>query len=209
MKIIEQSFQVLAITPSPIALIEQAGRVCYKSEDKITPDSASPFVSKLCQTLKHESVIEHASATVLFTTDRGVTHEFVRHRLASYSQESTRYCNYTNEGKFGGEITVIRPVAFDLGTNAYNDWRIGCEDCESAYFSLIRNGIHPQWARSVLPVSLKSDIVVTANFRTWKHILFTRTSPTTHPQFSALLFPLLSLWKKSYPEIFSDISQPQ
>ena len=203
MKVIDQSFQVLVITPSPLQLIEKAGRVCYKSEDKITSESAPPFVSKLCHTLKHESVIEHVSATVLFTTDRGVTHEFVRHRLASYSQESTRYCNYS-QGKFDSELTFIRPVYLDSCSDAYAIWRASCISAEHYYFQLLRETNSPQYARAALPNSLKSDLVVTANFRTWKHIFKLRSHPNAHPQFRALIQPLAELFHHSYPEIFTN-----
>jgi thymidylate synthase (FAD) len=126
----------------------------------------------------HESVIEHASATFWIRTDRGVTHELVRHRLASYSQESTRYCNYCGHG-----IEVIVPPG--LSQKAHRAWRQSMEVAEQAYNAMIDDGMPPQLARSVLPNSLKTEIVTTMNFREWRHFLNLRLVGTTgkpHPQ---------------------------
>lgn len=202
MKIIEQSHEILRMTPSPLELIESAGRVCYKSEDKICPGSAGPFVSKVSQVYKHESIIEHAVATVRFITDRGVTHELIRHRLASYSQESTRYVNYSHE-KFGGELTFIRPVLFSPTCHAYAVWKDAMQASEDYYFELLRATDSPQWARQVLPCSVKTEIVMTANFREWKHVFNLRCKDSAHPQIHLLLKPLQDQFINLYPEIFA------
>jgi len=204
MKIIEPSYEILTPTEvlkAQLKNIELAGRTCYKSEDKMTEDSASPFVSRICNVYKHESVIEHSSLTVKFICDRGVTHELVRHRLAAYSQESTRYCNYSKD-KFGEEITVIKPIFWAEGTPEYNEWKEGIRDTEISYFRLIKMGAKPQEARSVLPNSLKTEIVVTTNFREWRHILKMRTSELAHPQIRQVMQPLQEELHGLLPELF-------
>lgn len=160
--------------------IELCGRVCYKSEDRITDESAETFVKRIIES-GHHSVLEHVSFTVKFICDRGVSHEIVRHRIASYSQESTRYCNYGKDG-FGGEITVIEPCFLALGSEAYLEWQMACKNAEDAYFNLLGIGLKPQEARSVLPNSLKTEVVMTANIREWLHFFKLRCSPAAHPQ---------------------------
>lgn len=185
--------------------IEQCGRVCYKSEDRITDDSAAAFVANLIKR-GHESVLEHCSFTVKFICDRGVSHEIVRHRLASYSQESTRYCNY-GKGDFGSEITVIEPCYLEPGTSAYKAWKNACLVAEASYFDMLNNGCTAQEARAVLPNSLKTEVVMTANLREWRHFLKLRTSPAAHPQMRELATPLLSILQGTIPVVFDDIGE--
>ena len=151
MKIINADVEF--ITPIDGAAIlkrlEQCGRVCYKSEAKITDTSAPAFVAGIIKR-GHEAVLEHCSFTVKFICDRGVSHEIVRHRLASYCQESTRYCNYSKEG-FGSEITVIKPCFWPDDSDEMCEWRSAMRLTESHYFSLLQFGATPQEARSVLP----------------------------------------------------------
>ena len=294
MKIIKPSFEILNISPAnPLELLELAGRVCYKSEDKILPDTALPFVKKILEG-HHESVIEHASMTIKFVCDRGVTHELVRHRLCAFSQESTRYCNY-NKDKFGNEITVIEPcfwvddtyvemlmalieraitvtmkkyqtsevaslltsaqtilsksnkdvcdelminrstlnrwltfkvfpspcscmlICDWVKTNAsdllektsyerqYNVWKEACQRAEVSYFALLQMGASPQQARTVLPNSLKTEIVMTADLREWRHVFKLRTSKAAHPQMRELMIPTLEEVKQRIPLIFYDM----
>lgn len=198
--IIESMFQREVILP----LLEAAGRTCYRSEGKIGDGTAGPFVRNLCQVKKHESVIEHVSVTVRFIVDRGVSHELVRHRLASYSQESTRYCNYGSD-KFGDEITVIQPPFFIGASPTYALWYQTCLIAERAYLSLLQMGAKPEEARSVLPNSLKTEIVMTANLREWRHVFKMRTSPRAHPQMREVMVPLLELMALELPEVFDDI----
>ena len=186
--------------------IERCGRVCYKSEDKITETSAQAFVGNIIKR-GHEAVLEHSSVTVKFTVDRGVSHEIVRHRLAAYCQESTRYCNYSKNG-FGGEITVIKPLYLDEGTRAFACWRGACETAESAYFSLLEWGCSPQEARAVLPNSLKTEVVMTANLREWRHFFKLRTAPAAHPQMREVTIPLLCRMQELIPVVFDDIELP-
>lgn len=185
--------------------LEECGRVCYKSEHRITDASAPAFVAKLIQR-GHEAVLEHCSFTVKFICDRGVSHEIVRHRLASYCQESTRYCNYSKEG-FGGEITVIRPAFLVEGTEGWQYWREACLTSERRYFELLNFGCTPQEARSVLPTSLKTEVVMTANLREWRHFLQLRCSPAAHPQMREVACLLLRELCQLVPVVFDDIAK--
>lgn len=205
MKIIKPYFEIL--TPinggDVLSHIEQCGRVCYKSEGKITNGSAEKFIRSII-TRGHESVLEHFSVTVKFVVDRGVSHEIVRHRLASYSQESTRYCNYAKE-QFGEEITVIEPFYLLSRPVEYSKWKAACAVAEYAYFDLISHGCTPQEARSVLPNSLKTEVVMTANLREWRHFFRLRTSAAAHPQIREVAIPLLFCMDKLIPAVFSDL----
>ncbi len=186
-----------------IELIERAGRVCYKSEDKIGDESAKKFIKSILMR-GHESVIEHASITVRVICDRGVTHEIVRHRIASYSQESTRYCNYTTD-KFSNEITLIKPLFWTDESEEYSIWKQAMQDCEKAYFSLINCGATPQEARSVLPNSLKTEIFITMNFREWRHFFTLRCSTAAHPQMRQIANMILNKFKEKYPLFIDDL----
>ncbi len=186
-----------------LSLIEVAGRTCYKSEDKITEGSAEKFVRGIVKR-GHHAVIEHGVLTVRFTCDRGVSHEIVRHRLASYCQESTRYCNYSKEG-FGSEIAVIEPVGLHPGSEAYDVWKKACLRAELAYFDLLTIGCSPQDARSVLPNSLKTEVVMTANIREWRHFIKLRAARAAHPDMRVVATKLHELLRDAYPVFFEDI----
>ena len=206
MRIIKPSYEIE--TPfdglEVLKHIEKAGRTCYKSEDKITDDSAIAFVKRIMKS-GHESVIEHFSFSVRFICDRGVTHELVRHRLASFSQESTRYCNYSKD-KHDNHLTFIQPCWFvtdscgkygdfspkDFGKVTEYRWLASMHQTENTYLALIAEGWKPQQARSVLPNSLKTEIVTTANLREWRHILKLRTGKPAHPQIREIMIPLLT-----------------
>ena len=310
MKIINAQASVL-VENDPIKKIEKCGRVCYKSEDKITEDSAEKFVTNIIKR-GHEAVLEHASfifqvsynvyedlrekvmfvenrypvkmylrftdsdgyivsgnvrawrdffrfsgvppymndfveanpilfpefmsvfpsnlegekwsirqistndlvstyqrlmhedVSVKFICDRGISHEIVRHRPASFCQESTRYCNYSKDG-FGGEITVIKPMSFDCSDSPYRIWKRSCENAETAYFDLLNEGCTPQEARSVLPNSLKTEVVMTANIREWRHFIRLRCAPAAHPDMRVVAGLLYDLLKSTYPVFFEDI----
>ena len=215
MKIIKPSYEIL--TPisdggiKELQHIEKIGRVCYKSENRITDDgeSAKKFVKMLISN-GHEAMIEHSSLSVKFVVDRGVSHELVRHRIASFAQESTRYCNYSKD-KFGNEITVIFPCFFDTGMGilsnslVYQEWKLACECAEERYFNLLKMGATPQQARTVLPNSLKTEITVTANYREWRNFFKLRTAEASHPQMREVAIPLLKELKTLIPIIFDDI----
>ena len=208
MKIISPDFEILSLVDGRAILhdIERCGRVCYKSEDKITETSAPAFVGNIIQR-GHEAVLEHASVTVKFVVDRGVSHEIVRHRLAAYCQESTRYCNYSKDG-FGGQVTFIQPNFLDRGTRGWELWVLACEQAEKAYFDLLNWGCSPQEARAVLPNSLKTEVVMTANLREWRHFFKLRTAPAAHPQMREVTIPLLRRMQELIPVVFDDIKLP-
>jgi thymidylate synthase (FAD) len=196
--------------------IEEAGRTCYKSEDKITSDSARRFVANIIKR-GHESVIEHEKVTVRVICDRGVSHEIVRHRLASYSQESTRYCNYA------GGVTFVIPPWVNIDPGEYRkfsalrcdgtvkdsdvNWALFCLRAEATYIELLNKGWSPQQARSVLPNSLKTEIVMTMNLREWRHFFRLRTSDAAHPQMQEIARPMLRSFKDLVPVVFDDLKQ--
>lgn len=207
MKIINASYRIETPIDSKQILkqIEKAGRTCYKSEDRITDESAKAFVRKLIER-GHESVLEHASITVRFVCDRGVSHEIVRHRIASFSQESTRYCNYSGD-KFGNELTFIKPCFLKEGTGGYKLWKQAMFVAEKEYFELLNWGCTPQEARSVLPNSTKTEVVMTANLSEWRHFLKLRTAKAAHPQMRELTVPLLHELQRQIPVVFDDIKE--
>lgn len=205
MKIIKPSFEILG-DPDPTAIlqnIEAYGRVCYKSERSISPDSVAPFIRRILKN-GHESVIEHEKLTVRIICDRGVTHELVRHRIASYSQESTRYCNYSQD-KFGNELTFIKPCFWPEDSPAYSIWEKQMQAVETCYLALAAAGATPEQARSVLPNSLKTEIIVTMNLREWRHFFRLRTAKQAHPQMREIAIPLLQRMQALLPPVFEDI----
>lgn len=219
MLLVKPSAEIMTSTPFPLQLIEVSGRTCYKSTDRITPDSSADFARMLIKR-GHLSVIEHASVTVRFICDRGVSHEIVRHRLASFSQESTRYCDYHNdhvafvippwcdtldagEASCETDPSVLGSIAF------YNDmesmWLFSMQQAEDSYKRLRIGGWSPQQARAVLPNSLKTEVIMTANLREWRHFLELRTSAAAHPQMREVAVPLLSMLQDLVPVIFDKI----
>lgn len=156
--------------------------------------------------LGHEAVLEHFNITAKFICDRGVSHEIVRHRLASYCQESTRYCNYSKDG-FGGEITVIRPNFLVEGSEGWQYWKEACQTAERRYFELLNWGCSPQEARAVLPNSLKTEVVMTANLREWRHFFKLRTASAAHPQMQEVAKMLLKQMREMVPGVFDDCGE--
>lgn len=205
MKIVSPGFEIIGTVNGADILrhIELCGRVCYESEDRITDTSAEKFVAGIIKR-GHEAVLEHAVITVKFIVDRGVSHEIVRHRLAAYCQESTRYCNYS-QGKHGGEITFIKPLYLAENTAGYDFWKDSCAVAESTYFDMLEFGCSPQEARAVLPNSLKTEVVMTANLREWRHFFRLRTAPAAHPQMREVTIPLLRRMRELVPVVFDDI----
>ena len=183
--------------------IEKVARVCYKSEDKIGEGTAEKMVRALIKS-NHLAMLEHFSFSVKFIVDRGVSHEIVRHRVASFAQESTRYCNY---GK-SGNVVFIRPCFFTEDTPEMDNWMMGCMMAENTYLSLLDSGRTPQEARAVLPNSLKTEVVMTANLREWRHFFSLRACGSTgkpHPQMLEVAVPLLKELKTSIPVVFDDL----
>lgn len=186
--------------------IEQVARTCYKSEGKIQEGSAAKMVASLIKS-GHEAMLEHVSVTVKFVVDRGISHELVRHRLASFAQESTRYCNYSKDD-FGSEITFIIPEYLDYKSAGWNTWKETMKACEDSYFKLLDISLTPQEARAVLPNSLKTEVVMTANLREWRHFFKLRALGTTgkpHPQMLEVTVPLLEDFKQMIPVVFDDL----
>ena len=205
MRIIEPYFEILDELDGKKMLqkIERIGRVCYKSEDLITEDSAEKFIRNILKR-GHESVIEHEKISVKMVCDRGVTHEIVRHRVASYSQESTRYCNYQKD-KFGNELTFIKPVFWKEDSPEYTLWKESMQQIEDQYMKLIDMGASAQEARSILPNSLKTEIAVTMNLREWRHFFRLRTASAAHPQIREIAGMVLEEFRRQIPVVFDEL----
>lgn len=196
MEFIEPSYEIIDKLDGSaiIKKIELCGRVCYKSEKRITEDSAEKYVKTLIKS-GHESVLEHASFSVRFTVSRAIANEIVRHRLASYSQESTRYCNYN------GGIQVIIPKAVE-NDETYKSF---CLQSETQYTKMLAEGCRPETARGVLPLDLKTELIMTANLREWRHFFKMRAEKHAHPELRRVTVPLLKELTKKIPAVFSDI----
>ena len=205
MNIETPDYRILSIPDrhEAINLIEMAGRVCYKSEYK---EEGAPFISRLIDK-GHLSVIEHAKISVIIFCDRGVSHELVRHRLASYSQESTRWGNYSL-GRFGHNITVIKPLFWDEESIEYAYWHKAMRNAEESYMILLEQGASAQEARSVLPNSLKTEIVMSANIREWRHVFSLRCAKQSHPQMREVMRPLLSTFHHHFDSVLHDEGDP-
>lgn len=223
--------------------IEEAGRNCYKSEDKITSDSADKFI-RILRNRGHEAMLEFGFARVHVSADRGLTHELVRHRVASFAQESTRYCNYS-KGKFGSEITVVEQPGIDeiseigmknpeerssflqecwskvaklvypnygqkgdnfMSMSQKQVWDNAMKLAENHYVVLLEMGVKPEIARSVLPIGLKSDIVVAANLREWRHIFKMRCSSKAHPIIRGIMLECLKKFNEKVPSVYEDLA---
>lgn len=215
MRLIKPSYEILSDFNRNTILknLELYGRVCYKSEDRITDESAPKFV-KMISEKGHLSIFDHEYISVRFIVNRGFTHELVRHRIAAYSQESTRWCNYTKD-KFGGHITFIIPPHLDIDSgmvNSYDSmpykdlnsilWLNHMLTCEAAYNAAIKSGWKSQEARGLLPIDLKTEIIMTANLTEWKHVFKLRTDEAAHPQMREIMIPLYNEFKIRLPEIF-------
>lgn len=231
MILVNASHEITDVTANPLEKIERAGRKCYKSEDLITETSAEAFIRMLVKR-GHHAVLEHAGMTVDFVCDRGVTHELVRHRLAAYCQESTRYCNY-GKSKFGSQCTFVVPCWFrdpkmtilpreyeSLGaffqvnqdpdwTNSereeLEDWATALFEDEQRYMRMLKRGWQPQQARYILPNGLKTEIVMTANMREWRHVFSLRANPKAHPSMVELMKPLANHCLETWPALFEDV----
>lgn len=200
MKLVAESVRVIT-ADDPIAKlkrIERAGRTCYRSEDKVTPDSYKQFISRMIEK-GHDSVLEHESISVLVTCDRAVANEIVRHRIGSYCQESTRYCRYDQ-----GDLAFISP--FKSGTDEFETWKSAMREAEACYCRLLDYGASPELARSVLPLSLSTSLYITFNIRQWRHFLSVRTSVAAHPQIRVLSDEILGQLRDYIPLVFDDIS---
>jgi thymidylate synthase (FAD) len=226
MKIIEPSIEILTpLDDSLLKIIEVAGRTCYQSDELIKKGDYIGFVRKIIKN-GHEAMLEHASVSIKVTCDRGVTHEIVRHRIAAYAQESTRYCNYSKD-KFDNQLTFILPSWIKEGIGEYRPYWEGCVGnhgidpypegsaeswwfwhcavAERDYLKLLEHGWSPQQARSVLPNSLATRIVMTMNLREWRHFFMLRCAPAAHPQMQEIALKILYEFFLRIPVIVEDI----
>lgn len=205
MRIINPSFEIINRPNGHEVLrhLELCGRVCYKSEDAISDESAERLIRMMLER-GHESPIEHFSVSVRIICDRGVSHEWVRHRIASFSQESTRYCNY-QKSKFGSELTFIRPYFAEEGSKLFDIWKSSMQQAETAYFEMLNCGAKPEDARSVLPNSLKTEFICTMNLREWRHFFRLRCAPAAHPAMREISISLLHEFQKMIPVLFDGL----
>lgn len=216
MEIIKQSHEILSLPENLLEMLEKAGRTCYKSEDRITKKSAPKFISML-RDRGHHAMIEFGDIIIKFTTNRGVTHEIVRHRMCSFAQESTRYVNYKGRMKFirpawlSSEIDGAYTTSGDidpilLPSDPEHRFIVNLLSCELDYVWLLNQGWRPEQAREVLPNALKTEIVWKANIREWRHILTLRCSKAAHPQMRNLMLPVLEELKHKLPIVFDNIN---
>ena len=208
MRVINAGYEIISDLNGAEILkhIERCARVCYKSEDRITDGSAEKMVAALIRS-GHEAMLEHYSFTVKFICDRGVSHELVRHRIASFAQESSRYCCYAKD-KFGKELTFINPCFWEPNSDNYARWFHEMNEAEKTYLAMIESGATPEQARDILPMSIKTEIVMTANLREWRHFFKLRAEGVTgkpHPQMLEITIPLLKELKQKIPVVFDDI----
>ena len=200
MRVIQPSYEVIYNRESGLEIlqaIEKAGRVCYKSEHKITEDSCYKFIDRIIKS-GHKSVLEHKSITVKFIHNRGFTHELVRHRIASFSQESTRYV------KYDGDMEFIEPYWMDKETSYEAlDWGNLMVYVERQYQEFIKEGLPPQAARGILPNDLKTEIVITANLREWRKIFELRCASGAHPDMVRIMTPLRQELNDFLPGVFA------
>lgn len=208
MRVINAGYEIISDLNGAEILkhIERCARVCYKSEDRITDGSAEKMVAALIRS-GHEAMLEHYSFTVKFICDRGIANELVRHRIASFAQESSRYCCYAKD-KFGKELTFINPCFWEPDSDNYARWFHEMDEAEKTYLAMIEDGATPEQARDILPTSIKTEIVMTANLREWRHFLKLRAEGVTgkpHPQMLEITIPLLKELKQKIPVVFDDI----
>ena len=208
MRVINAGYEIISELNGEEILkhIERCARVCYKSEDRITDGSAEKMVAALIRS-GHEAMLEHYSFTVKFICDRGIANELVRHRIASFAQESSRYCCYAKD-KFGKELTFINPCFWEPDSDNYARWFHEMDEAEKTYLAMIESGATPEQARDILPTSIKTEIVMTANLREWRHFFKLRAEGVTgkpHPQMLEITIPFLKELKQKIPVVFDDI----
>lgn len=200
---IPQSFKILGIFPENnlLEFIENIARVSHMSHNKTEPGSAKKLLSIIIKN-NHNTILEFGEMIVEFLTDRGNTHELVRHRIASFNQTSTRFVDYKKK-----QLDFIKPVWLkDMSNESINVYIEACQQSQDSYLKLLGLGWKPQQARCVLNHSIASNIVIKANLREWKHIFKLRTAPDAHPQIKSLMTELLIETKKKIPLIFDDIN---
>lgn len=206
-KIIEPSFEILTPIDGNQILkhIEKCGRTCYQSYENETEDTSSAEkMIKMLIKMGHESVLEHFLITIKAKIDVGNYKDLTRHRFASFSIESTRFCNYS-KGKFGNELTVISPCNMDKSSGIYHIWLKTMNDIEKAYIDMSEMGAKPDQLRMILPHSLAAEVTMSANLREWRHIFKMRCQKAAHPSVRQIMLQVLNEFKKQIPVIFDDL----
>jgi thymidylate synthase (FAD) len=202
-KIVDPTIELVSYSVNGEKLIERMGRICYRSEERITETSHVPFIRSLIKR-GHGSVLEHASASFIVVLNRAIINEIERHRAGfSYSQESSRFCNYS-KGMFNGDISIIQPISLDL--DGFEDWLNACLTSAESYFNLIKKGAKPEVARDVLPLCLASTLGVTANIRAWRDFLGKRLVEQAHEQVREVSKRILKELNTVFPTCFEDMS---
>ena len=206
-KIINPSVEIVSEVNPDVMLktIEKAARTCYKTENNISEDTSSAvkMITKLID-LGHTAMIEFADIHVKLITDTGVLKDLSRHRHCSFAVESTRYCNYS-KGKFGTELTFIKPCHINTDSELYNIWFKTMQNIEESYMKMAKNGALPDQLRMILPHSLKTEINIKANMREWRYILKLRCSKAAHPSVREVMLMLLNEFHSKIPVLFDDI----
>ena len=204
MKIVEPKIEIEKVDYKKVMKnLERACRTCYRSEDKISDESYKTLL-KNCINRGHESILEHEKITIRMICDIGVYKDLTRHRHASFSIESTRYCNYGKD-KFDNEIKFIKPVNIEENTEIYKEWKESCEEIEKRYIKMVELGATPDQMRMILPHSTAALVTMTANIREWKHIFNLRCTRHAHPAVEQVMIPLLLHLKENMPEIFDNV----
>lgn len=204
MRIVEPVVEIEKVDYNKIMKnLERACRTCYRSEDKITEESYKTLL-KNCINRGHESILEHEKITIRMVCDIGVYKDLTRHRHASFSIESTRYCNYGKD-KFDNQIKFIAPVNIEKGTKLYQEWQTSCEEIEKHYIKMVELSATPDQMRMILPHSTAAVVTMTANIREWKHIFSLRCTKHAHPAVEQVMIPLLLHFRENMPEIFGNI----
>ena len=206
-KIINPSVEIVSEVNPDVILktIEKAARTCYKTENNISEDTSSAvkMITKLID-LGHTAMIEFADIHVKLITDTGVLKDLSRHRHCSFAVESTRYCNYS-KGKFGTELTFIKPCHINTDSELYNIWFSTMQNIEESYMQMAQNGALPDQLRMILPHSLKTEINMKCNIREWRHIFKLRCSKAAHPSVREVMLMLLNEFHSKIPVLFDDI----
>lgn len=204
-KVVEPSMEIWTPLDNNYIMrfLERCARNCYKSEGMINDDSAERMIRKLIE-LKHDAMLEHYSITVKMTCDLGCYKDITRHRHASFAIESTRWCNYAKD-KFGSEISVVRPINMEVGSDIYNAWLKNCEDMEKSYLDVMSKGGTVDQGRMILNQSTKADVIMTCNIREWRHVLRLRCEKSVHPTVQNIMRMILIEFKKHLPVLFEDI----
>lgn len=206
-KIIEPSVEILTDIDGDKVLkhIEKCGRTCYQSYQNETEDttSAKNMIQMLIK-MGHESVLEHFLITIKAKIDVGNYKDLTRHRHASFSIESTRFCNYS-KGKFGNELTVIQPCNIDKDSGIYHIWIKTMNDIEKAYMDMSALGAKPDQLRMILPHSLAAEVTMSANLREWRHIFKMRCQKAAHPSVRQIMLKTLNEFHNRIPAVFDDL----